>query len=208
MGDLHRRTWEGRKKKLGLEHPDTLTSANNLGHVLDKLGKLEEAADLRYILETRKKRVSLEHPTPLTTSNSAPVLDKVAKPEEAVDNRPLMERGRKLTWHFDPLSNLCIGIDTMEAIEPQLSIVNNRNTLAAGQKKRCPEHASSLTSASNLPVVLDGVGKLEEAVNIRHNMEVLKKKRGLEDPSSLTFASNLVFDKVDKLHGAQGAYYH
>ena len=40
---LYRRALEGREKALGLNHPDTLASVNNLGALLYKQGHLEEA---------------------------------------------------------------------------------------------------------------------------------------------------------------------
>ena len=40
---MHRRALEAREKVLGREHPDTLTSVNNLGNVLFMQGKYEEA---------------------------------------------------------------------------------------------------------------------------------------------------------------------
>jgi Tfp pilus assembly protein PilF len=42
-----RRALEGRATVLGQEHPDTLTSVNNLGLVLSRQGKYEEAEEMR-----------------------------------------------------------------------------------------------------------------------------------------------------------------
>ncbi len=40
---MHRQALVLKEKVLGPEHPDTLTSLNNLGAVLDRQGKYEEA---------------------------------------------------------------------------------------------------------------------------------------------------------------------
>ena len=40
---LHRRALAGREAHLGANHPDTLTSMNNLAALLQQQGKLEEA---------------------------------------------------------------------------------------------------------------------------------------------------------------------
>jgi len=40
---MHRRALKGRENVLGPEHPDTLSSVNNLGMVLKTQGKYEEA---------------------------------------------------------------------------------------------------------------------------------------------------------------------
>jgi len=43
---MNRRALEGREKVLGKEHPDTLTSVNNLAFVLQDQGKYEEAEQM------------------------------------------------------------------------------------------------------------------------------------------------------------------
>ena len=61
---------------LGREHPDTLTSVNNLGLVLDSQGKYEEAEAMhRRALEGYEKVLGREHPDTLTSvSNLGNVL--------------------------------------------------------------------------------------------------------------------------------------
>ena len=52
---MNRRALEGREKVLGKEHPDTLTSVNNLASVLQGQGKHEEAEQMnRRALEGRE----------------------------------------------------------------------------------------------------------------------------------------------------------
>ena len=61
---MHRQTLELREKVLGPEHPDTLTSMNNLAEVLTDQGKYEAAEEMhRQVLELREKVLGLEHPT-------------------------------------------------------------------------------------------------------------------------------------------------
>jgi hypothetical protein len=43
---MHRRALEGKEKVFGSEHSETLISASNLGSVLSRQGKYEEAEDL------------------------------------------------------------------------------------------------------------------------------------------------------------------
>jgi hypothetical protein len=45
--ETHRRALEGSEKALGKEHPDTLTSLNNLSNVIRAQGKHTAAATLR-----------------------------------------------------------------------------------------------------------------------------------------------------------------
>lgn len=74
-----------REKVLGREHPDTLTSVNNLGLVLDSQGKYEEAEAMhRWALEAREEVLGREHPDTLTSLNNlGNVLNRQGKYEEA-----------------------------------------------------------------------------------------------------------------------------
>jgi Tfp pilus assembly protein PilF len=44
---MHRQALRGYEKVLGPEHPDTLTSVNNVGLVLERQGKYKEAEAMR-----------------------------------------------------------------------------------------------------------------------------------------------------------------
>ena len=59
---------EIRKRVLGEEHPDLLTSVGNLASVLGNQGKYEAAETLhRRDLEGREKVLGVEHPDTLTS---------------------------------------------------------------------------------------------------------------------------------------------
>ena len=56
------------EKMLGKEHPNTLTSINNLAGVLSSQGKYEEAEEMHRQALTLKKRVlEKKHPDTLTS---------------------------------------------------------------------------------------------------------------------------------------------
>jgi Tfp pilus assembly protein PilF len=78
---------------LGPEHPDTLTSVDNLSSVLERQGKYKEAeATHRRALEGSKKILGPEHPDTLTSVNNLGlVLARQGKYEEAeaMDRRAL-----------------------------------------------------------------------------------------------------------------------
>ena len=75
---IHRETLEVQRRVLGAEHPDTLTSANNLAIVLEEQGELVEAARInRETLEVRRRVLGAEHPQALASgTNLARVLEK------------------------------------------------------------------------------------------------------------------------------------
>jgi hypothetical protein len=64
---------------LGLEHPETLTSMNNLAGVLDRQGKYKEAEAMhRQTLAISEKMLRPEHPFRLTSiSNLALVVVEI-----------------------------------------------------------------------------------------------------------------------------------
>jgi tetratricopeptide (TPR) repeat protein len=70
---------------LGKEHPDTLTSMNNLASVLSNQGKYEQAEEMhRQALRLRETVLGKEHPSTLTSMNNlASVLSDQGKYEQA-----------------------------------------------------------------------------------------------------------------------------
>jgi hypothetical protein len=59
---------ETRKRVLGQEHPDTLTSMANLASTYWDRGRRKEAEDLEVqVIETRKRVLGQEHPDTLTS---------------------------------------------------------------------------------------------------------------------------------------------
>jgi hypothetical protein len=65
---MNRKTLARTEKVLGAEHPDTLTSMNNLAGVLNSQGKYEEAESMnRQTLARREKVLGAEHPDTITS---------------------------------------------------------------------------------------------------------------------------------------------
>jgi hypothetical protein len=82
---IEREVHEVRKRVLGAEHPDTLTSANNLAESLPYQGRYAEAARIeRETHEVQKRVLGAEHPDTLTSaSNLAMSLSDQGKYAEA-----------------------------------------------------------------------------------------------------------------------------
>jgi tetratricopeptide (TPR) repeat protein len=65
---MHGQTIWLRETVLGKEHPDTLTSINNLAQVLSRRGKYEEAEKIyRQALGLKETVLGKEHPSTLTS---------------------------------------------------------------------------------------------------------------------------------------------
>jgi Tetratricopeptide repeat len=73
---MNRRALEGSEKALRKEHPDTVTSVNNLAIVLQDQGKYEKAETMnRRVLKGNEKALGKEHSNTLTSiDNLAGVL--------------------------------------------------------------------------------------------------------------------------------------
>ncbi|KAL5386219.1 hypothetical protein DPSP01_004302 [Paraphaeosphaeria sporulosa] len=89
--ELEVQVMETRKRVLGEEHPDTLTSIANLASTYRNQGRWKEAEELEVqVMETRKRVLGEEHPDTLTSmSNLAFTLQSQARHKEAF---VLMER--------------------------------------------------------------------------------------------------------------------
>ena len=107
----HRKASFLRKEVLGHEHPDTLTSINNLALVLTRQGKYEEAEAMnRQTLARYEEVLGHEHPFTLTSmGNLAGVLDRQGKYEEAeAMHRQTLARSEKVLGpeHPDTLTSV------------------------------------------------------------------------------------------------------
>jgi len=72
---LCRRALEVSERVLGGDHPNTLSSVSNLGLLLQKQGKLEEAEVLyRRALEVRERVLGVDHPSTLNSRGNLGLL--------------------------------------------------------------------------------------------------------------------------------------
>ncbi|KAF2260812.1 HET-domain-containing protein [Lojkania enalia] len=69
--ELFMQAMEIRKKKLGADHPSTLTSMANLASTYRNQGRWEAAEELEVqVMEIRKKKLGADHPSTLTSMNN------------------------------------------------------------------------------------------------------------------------------------------
>jgi tetratricopeptide (TPR) repeat protein len=208
----HRQALLLRKKSLGKEHDQTLTSMNQVGVALKDQGKYEAAEAMhRQTLARREKVLGPEHPDTLTSmSNLAGVLDSQGKYEESESmNRQTLARREKVLGPEHPdtltsMSNLALVLKRQGKYEEAESM--NGQTLARREKVLGPDHPSTLTSMSNLALVLDSQGKYEEAESMnRQTLARREKVLGPEHPDTLTSMSNLagVLDSQGKYEEAE-----
>jgi phosphoribosyl 1,2-cyclic phosphodiesterase len=78
---------------LGEEHPDTLTSMNNLASTYGNQGKLREAAELQEkVLEVERMILGLEHSSTLTSMSNLAFIYKRTLSSRSANNLHLRQK--------------------------------------------------------------------------------------------------------------------
>jgi tetratricopeptide (TPR) repeat protein len=191
--ELFVQVMETRRRMLGHEHADTLTSVSNLGWVLSNQGKYEEAERMhQQALEGREKTLGREHPeTLISVDNLGLVLSSQGKYEEAERmHRRALEGKEKALRREHPetltsVSNLG-GVLSSQGKYKEAERMHQR-ALEGYEKALRREHPETLISANNLRWVLLRQGKYEEAERMhRRALEGKEKALRREHPDTLT----------------------
>ncbi|MGW4967655.1 FxSxx-COOH system tetratricopeptide repeat protein [Nonomuraea sp. NPDC004186] len=185
---------------LGEEHPDTLTSWNNLASVLGRLGRLQEAeAEIRAVLQARRRVLGEEHPGTLTSwNNLASVLGDLGRLQEAeAETRAVLQARRRTLGEEHPetlnsRNNLALvlgDLGRLQEAEAEARAVWQTQARALGE-----EHPDTLTSRNNLALVLGRLGRLQEAeTETRAVLQARRRGLGEEHPNTLTSRNNLAY---------------
>jgi tetratricopeptide (TPR) repeat protein len=195
---LCRRALEGNERVLGPEHPNTLSSVNNLAGLLDSKGDYAGAEPLyRRALEAKERVLGPEHPDTLSSVNNlAALLDRKGDyaGAEPLYRRALEACERVLgAEHPDTLgsvNNLAVllyrkGDDA--GAEPLY-----RRALEARERVLGPEHPDTLRSVNNLAALLYSQGDYAGAEPLfRRALEASESVLGPEHPDTLSSVNNL-----------------
>lgn len=202
---LSRRSLDIRQRALGPEHPDTLSSMNNLALTLWKELHYTEAESLdRKTLEIRRRVLGPEHPETLKSmSNLALVLSDqghYAEAEKLDRDRIEVEKRVLGPEHPDTLGsmvNLALVLlsEGRNAEAEQLC----RETLEAQRRVIGPDHPDTLASLNNLGLALSGQGHYAEAEQLyRQTLEIRRRVLGPEHPDTLRSMGNLASGLTDE----------
>ena len=187
-----------RRRVLGEGHPDTLTSIDSLGLLLQDQGRLAEAEPYcREALERRRRALGEEHPdTLLSLSNLGSLLQARGKLDEAEKvTREALERRRRALGEEHPdtlisMSNLGVLLRLQGKLDEA-----ERYTREALEKRRRAlgeEHPDTLLSINNLGVLLRMQGKPDEAgTYTREALEKYRRVLGEEHPRTLNAIGNM-----------------
>ncbi len=195
---LNLRELEFRRRELGPEHPDTLTSMNNLADTLGKQGDLAGARKLQEeTLAIERRVLGPEHPDTLTSMNN--LADTLGKQGDLAGARKLQEETldirRRVLGPEHPDTLLSMN-NLAETLSSQGDLAGARKlqqkTLAIKRRVLGPEHPSTLTSMSNLARTLSSQGDLAGARKLQEEVVVIfRRMLGPEHPDTLTSMNNL-----------------
>jgi tRNA A-37 threonylcarbamoyl transferase component Bud32 len=189
---------ETRTARLGEDHPDTLTSRNNLAGAYRDAGKWELAIPLyERTLKAREASQGEDHPDTLTSRNDLGLAYTYAgKLDLAV---PLLERTLKAREaslgedHPDTLrtrNNLAMAYT--EAGRFDLIITLFERTVKAFESKLGADHVETLKTRNNLAEAYRAVGKLDLAIPLLvRTVKAFESKLGENDLLTLTCRANL-----------------
>jgi tetratricopeptide (TPR) repeat protein len=191
---------ESRKKVLGPEHKDTLTSMNDLALTISNRGRWKEAEELQtQVIELGKRVLGPEHPNVLTAmSNLALTLWAQGQWKEAEELEVgVLEIEMRVLGAEDPKTlqiknNLAVTFSNQgrwkEAEEMHTQVMDIRKKVL-GQ-----EHPNTLSSISNLGFAISRQGRWKEAEELElQSLEISKRALGQEHPDTLISMHNLAY---------------
>jgi tetratricopeptide (TPR) repeat protein len=197
---------ETRKKVLGAEHPDTLTSISNLASTYQNQGRWKEAELLQVqVMETRKKVLGAEHPSTLTIiSNLALTYQDQGRWEEAEMLKVQVMETRKRVLgaeHPDTLTsinNLALTYqdqgrwEEAELLQVQV-IETSKKVLGA-------EHPDTLISMNNVAFTWKQRGRHLEALELMEECVRLRTRiLGNSHPKTLSSSATLLEWQTENL---------
>jgi serine/threonine protein kinase len=190
--------------QLGLEHPDTLNSMNNLAVAYEAAGKLDLALPLlQETLRLRKAHLGPNHPDTLATMNNLAVAYRAdGKLDLAL---PLFEETLKLRTvqlgpaHPDTLNSMSNLAGAYRAAGNfQLALPLLEETLQQCQAQLGADHPDTLTAMNNLGVAYWSAKQLKHSVPLFEELLRLhQKKLGHNHPDTLQTMANLAVNYRD-----------
>ena len=196
--ELFKQVMEMKKRGLGEEHPDTLTSIVNLASTYRKQGRWKVAEELfEQVIEMRKRVLGEKHPETLTSMAylASTYWDQGRwKEAEELEVQVMKMRKRVLgEEHPETLTDMANLASTYrdqgrwkEAEELKVQVMEMRKRVLG------EEHPETLTSIANLASTYRDQGRWKEAEELEVQvMEIRKRVLGEEHPETLTSIANL-----------------
>jgi tetratricopeptide (TPR) repeat protein len=198
--DVGAQTLADCERVLGPDHPDTLTSRDNLAVAYDSAGRLEQAIPLQeQTLADRMRVLGADHPDTLTSrDNLAVAYREAGRLEEAI---PLFEKtladceqvlGADHRQTLSTRDNLASAYALAGRLEEAIPLFEK--TLADCEQALGIDHRETLTARNNLAYAYKAAGRLEQAIPL-HERAVADSERvlGADHPDTLTSRNNLAY---------------
>jgi tetratricopeptide (TPR) repeat protein len=200
----------GRERVLGPDHPDTLTSRNDLAAAYQDAGRFAEAIPLHEpTLAGRERVLGPDHPDTLTSRNNlAAAYQHAGRAAEAIplDERTLADCERVLgPDHPDTLTsrnNLAAAYQDAGRAAEALPL--HERTLADMERILGPDHPDTLASRGNLAEAYRDAGRAAEAIGL-HERTLADRERvlGPDHPDTLNSRNNLALAYEDAGRAAE-----
>ena len=190
---------ELRQRVLGPEHPDTLTSMNNLGAALDSSGQHAEAAAMhKQVLEVQQRVLGPEHP-------AHP--DQHEQPGFSAEQQRAACRGcghaqagaggavsgcwgQSIPHTLTSMNNLGVALDSSGQHAEAAAM--HKQVLEVQQRVLGPEHPDTLNSMNNLGAALTAAGSMQRLQPCTSRCWSMQQRvLGPEHPDTLTSMNNL-----------------
>ncbi|KAJ4376901.1 hypothetical protein N0V86_006338 [Didymella sp. IMI 355093] len=194
----HRQSLSTRGKMLTPEHPDTLTSMNEVANALSSQGKYAEAEKMhRNTLQLMQKVLGKEHPHTLASMNNlALALSDQGKYAEAEEmHRNTLQLREKVSGKEHPHTLTSMN-EVALALSDQGKYAEaekmHRKELQLSKEVKGEKHPHTLSSMNNLALALSCQGKYAEAEEMhRETLQLRETVLGKEHPDTLTSMNNL-----------------
>ena len=189
---------QGLERTLGPDHPQTLTTLNNLATAYQTVGRLPEAISLlERVRDGRIAKLGPDHPQTLTTLNNlATAYQAVGKLPEAI---ALLERvrdariaklGPNHADNMSTLNNLALAYRAVGKLPEAIALLERVRD--AAMAKLGPDHPDTLSTLNNLALAYQDVGKFPEAIALLERVRDAQIARlGPDHPDTLNTLNNL-----------------
>ena len=183
---------------LGPDHPDTLTSRNNLADAYQDAGRLDEAITLhQQTLDHQTRVLGPDHPDTLTSRNNlADAYQDAGRLDEAITlhQQTLDNRTRVLGPHhphtLNSRNNLAIAYRTASRLDEAIPLLEHN--LEDFEILLGPNHPLTLTTQDNLAIAYRTASRLDEAIPLlEQTLTDHSRTLGPNHTDTLTTQANL-----------------
>jgi tetratricopeptide (TPR) repeat protein len=195
--ELYKQAMQSRKRVLGNEHPDTLSSMNNLASTYMNQGQWKDAEELQVqTMQAMERVLGNEHPDTLRImDNLATTYSSQGREEEAeelqVQAIRIMKRvlGNEHSDTLTGMGNLALTYRSQgrwkEAEDLGVQVIEARGVLGN-------EHPDTITHMNNLALTYWNQGRLKDAEELQVKVvQTIKRVLGNEHPKTLASINNL-----------------